>query len=876
MEEVEGEFYHSSVKNLLEDLNTTQQGLSSEEAKIRLQKYGKNEIEETEKFSALKVLWQEFNSFLIYILLISIAVLVGIDLYRGTSEHTLDAIVIGAIVVLNAGIGFAQQYKAEKAIQGLKKMIIPKSRVLRDGKVISVSSVELVPGDIIFLSSGDKISADARILKLDNLQTNEAILTGESEPVTKSTEVINKKTALAERHNMIFTGTQIVKGSCQALVVSTGMETVFGKIAGTLQTLEEQKTPMQKRLDKFSKQLGYIILGLVAIVMFLGFFNGLDKLEMFFVAVTLAIGAIPEGLPAVLAIAFSIASSLLFKENVIVRKLPAVETLGSVTVICSDKTGTITQEQMIVQSFFYNNKEFSEKEANIKSKEFQDLLKTSVLCNDARYEMVNDKYEFLGDPTEEALVRCALDFDVDKMSLTKKQPTIQKFEFDSERKRMSKVRDNGHNNIIYTKGAPDKILDICSFEIINGEIKKLTPKRKKELLDSTKKMESKALRVLGFAYKNISKKSSPSEAGMIFQGFIGMQDPPRKEVKQAIQDCINAGIQVKIITGDSAVTARAIAKKVGIEGRIVTEDELEEMTDAQLSDSIEEIVIFARTTPHQKLRIAQILQERGHIVAMTGDGINDVLALKSADIGIAMGSRGTDVARDVSDIILVDDNFASIVDGVRQGRRTYDNIKKFTKYMLAVNFDTILLVGILSSLGMPLPITPLLILWKNLLTDSFPALSIVFEPEEDVMKSKPRQEKSIFHGITKFIIFGGMLDFFACLLVYIIGFNIKGLSVPEVQTMVATTGIIFELFFIYTCRTDRPLIEKGIFSNKWLNLALITGLGLQIALLYTPLNALFGAVPLTLNDWLFVLPFGISGLIISETVKMIKAYVIKK
>jgi len=871
-ESVQGNtFWHAkSEQEIFAEFQTSDKGLSSEQVNERLKKFGKNIIKQVRKFSTLKILWSQFNSFLIYILLATIIILVGIDQYNSTSEHTLDAIVIGAIIILNAGIGFFQQYKAEKAIEGLKKLIIPKSRVFRDGKIIKISSLEIVPGDILFLESGDKITADARILESDNLQTNEAVLTGESEPVTKIAEIIKKESLLAEKFNMVFTGTQVVKGTCKAIVVSTGMKTVFGKIAGTLQNIEEQKTPMQKRLDKFSKQLGYIILALVFIVMILGFLSGLDKLEMFFVAVTLAIGAIPEGLPAVLAIAFSISSSLLFKENVIVRRLPAVETLGSVTVICSDKTGTMTQEKMSAQSFFFNNKIISKDKISKKSPEFVNLLATSILCNDARYEKIKGKHEFLGDPTEEALVRCALYFGSDKIDLTKKQPTIKKIEFDPERKMMSKIRDNQYNNIIYTKGAPEKIVEACSFELINREIRKLTEKRKKEIMEATKEMESQALRVLGFAYKTFSKNTKTSEAGLIFQGFIGMQDPPRKEVRNAIATCISAGIQVKMITGDSAITAKSIAKKIGITGRIVTANELEKMTDTQLFDFIEEISIFARTTPHQKLRISQILQKKGHVVAMTGDGINDVLALKSADIGIAMGKRGTDVARDVSDIILVDDDFASIVEGVKHGRKTYDNIKKFTKYILSVNFDTILLVGILSSFGLPLPITPLLILWKNLITDSFPALSLVFEPEENVMNTKPRTEKSLLQGIKKFIILGGITNFLACLAVYLIGLYVKGLSVSEVQTMVVTTGIIFELLFVYTCRSKESIFKKGMFSNNWLNISIITGFVLQMVLLYTALGNLFGAVSLTLNDWFFVLPFGISGFVIFEIAKFFR------
>ncbi len=861
------EWHSLSKEEVIKNLNSSAEGLSSDEAKKRINEYGKNEIKETNRFDILRVLWEQFNSFLIYILLATIVILVLIDFYNKTPEHMLDVIVIGGIVLMNAGIGFTQQYKAEKAVQNLKKLIVLKSKVLRDGRIIQMSSEDIVPGDLILLSSGDKVPADARILKHENLQTNEAILTGESEPVTKSTQVLKNKIALAEKINMVFTGTQIVRGSCRAMVISTGMETVFGKITKVLQNIEEQKTPMQKRLNIFSKQLGCIIIALVAVVMFLGFMSGLGKLEMFFVAVTLAIGAIPEGLPAVLAIAFSISASILSKQNVITRRLPAVETLGSVTVICSDKTGTITEEEMSVQSFYLNDRLISVRRAE-KSQEFLSLLKTAVLCNDARYDIIKGKYEFLGDPTEEALVRCGVDFGIDKPSLTKKQPTIKKFEFDSKRRMMSKLRDNGKFNILYTKGAPDKIMGLCSSELINGRIKKLTEKRKKELLEATHDMESKALRVLGFAYKKLTKSSEPSEKNLIFQGFIGMQDPPRKEIAGAIKECVNAGIQVKLITGDSEITARAIAEKIGIKGRSVTEEELEKMGDSELIQSIGEISIFARATPNQKLRIAQILQKKGEVIAMTGDGINDVLALKSADIGIAMGKRGTDVARDVADLVLIDDNFASIVQGVKQGRRTYDNIKKFTKYMLSVNFDTILLVGILSAMGMPLPITPLLILWKNLITDSFPALSLILEQDENVMKTPPRKEKSILQGIGKFIIFGGLLNFFACCMVYVIALAVKGLSVPEVQTMVVTTGIIFELLFVYTCRSKKPLRKIGFFSNKWLNLAIGLGIMLHLILLYSPLGNLFGTVALDLNGWLLVLPFGISGLIIAELVKL--------
>jgi len=867
------EEHHSKTKEeLFKEFKTSKDGLSQEEAKQRLEKYGKNIIKKTQKFKALKILFEQFNSFLIYILILAAILSFAIG-------HNLDAVVISAIIVINAGIGFFQQYKAEKAIESLKKFLIPHSKVMREGKLIKISSEELVPGDIVILGSGDKINADCRIIELEDLQTNEAVLTGESLPIDKLLKKLPEKTELALQKNMLFTGTQVVRGSAKALVVSTGMQTHFGKIAGTLQKLEDQKTPMQKRLDKFSKQLGLIIIGLVIVVLLLGITHEFDLFEMFLVAVALAIGAIPEGLPAVLAIAFSISSLTLSKQNVIVRSLPAVETLGSVTVICSDKTGTMTKEKMEIQEIFTNNNFYSKKAKEIflknkkinpqKEKHISQLIKTSVLCNNARFENIKDKFEIIGDPTEKALVSASLDLGFNKKLLTEKEPSIKRFEFDSQRKMMSILRDNGRSKTLYSKGAPEKIISHSQFELVSGQIKKLTEKRKKELLKHSEKMEQEALRVLGFAYKNFSKKEKPEEKGLIFLGFAGMIDPPRPEVKKAIKDCQSAGINVKMITGDSAITAKAIADQIGIHGKSITEKELEKMSDQELLSQIQDIAIFARTTPQQKLRITKILQLKGHVVAITGDGVNDSLALKSADIGVAMGIRGTDVARDVSDIVLIDDNFASLVEGVKQGRRTYDNIKKFTKYILSVNFDTILLVAITSSLGMPLPILPLHILWKNIVTDSFPALTLVFEPEEKVMKTKPRKEKSLLEGIWLFLVLGGIANFIAVLSVYLITLN-AGFIIEHVRTMALTTGILFELLFVYTCRSKKPLHKIGFFSNKWLNYAIIGAFGLHLVLIYTFLGKAFNLVPLAAKNWLLILPFAFSGIVIFEIAKLFR------
>ncbi len=874
--EVPLHYYTKSNKSLFKELNTSaENGLSSEKAKELLAKHGRNEIKQINKLKPFRILLEQFNSFLIYILLASSIVMFAIG-------NLVDAIVIFIIILLNAGIGFFQQYKAEKAIISLRKMMVPKSTVLREGKVAEIPSYKLVPGDIILLEQGNKVNADCVLLEADDFKTNEAILTGESLPVNKSADKLHEQTSLSKIKNMVFTGTQVVAGSSKALVLATGMNTVFGQIAETLQEIKEQKTPMQKRLDKFSKQLGMVIFGLIALIILVGLISNSDLVELFMTGVALAVGAIPEGLPAVLAIAFSISSTMLSKKNVIIRKLPAVETLGSVTVICTDKTGTLTQEQMTIQEIFSDNMFFKKKGKNLifKGKNFKIkdnkalyyLMKTSLLCNNARYELTAKKYSFVGDPTEQALVMNALDLGFDKRELIEDEPSVKKFEFDSKRKMMSIVRDNKRNLTMYTKGAPEKLLERCSFELVNGNIKNLNESRKKDLLESSRKMEREALRVLGFAYRTFSKKTeikSMKEEGLIFTGFAGMIDPPRKEIKKAIDECKKAGIVVKMITGDSPITAHAIATQIGIEGEIMIDSELQNLKDSELLKRMDKTAIFARITPHQKLRITKLLQESGEIVAITGDGINDVLALKSADIGISMGIRGTDVARDVSDIVLIDDNFASLVEGVKQGRRTYDNIKKFTKYLLSVNFSSMFLILISILIGFPLPLLPLHILWINLITDSFPALALVFEKQENVMKRKPRQEKSILDSIWIFILVVGIFSLLIKLFIFLYTIN-AGWSIEKVRTFVMTTGIMFELFFVYSCRSNTPLLKKGIFSNKWLNYAVLFSILAHIVLLYTPLAGIFKLVPLALSDWLFILPFALSGLVVFEIVKYCK------
>ncbi|MCW8965891.1 MAG: HAD-IC family P-type ATPase, partial [Candidatus Pacearchaeota archaeon] len=764
-----GDYYSKDVNKILSELNTSRKGLDESFAQERLREEGENEIKRTHRLRPFKIFVEQFNSFLIYILLIAATISFVID-------NFVDGVVISIIVIVNGIIGFTQQYKAEKAIINLKSLIVSRSRVIRDGKIIEINSKDIVRGDLILLEAGNKVNADCRIIESDDLQTNEAVLTGESLPVSKNNKKLLEDTILAKRNNMLYAGTQVVRGSAKAIVVAIGMKTEFGKIAEGLQEIEVQKTPMQKRLNRFSKQIGIITILFVMCIALLGFVEKFHAFELFLTSVALAVSAIPEGLPAVLTISFAISSILMAKRNVITRRLPAVETLGSVTVICSDKTGTLTEEQMKIQKIFSNNKFYIKKENDLfynkqkvnvdKDKELFKLVKTSVMCNNARYEIVDKQNSFFGDPTETALIENALELGIDKKSLIEDEPSLKKFEFSSERKMMSVIRDNGRHKIMYSKGAIERILKHSSSELIDGQIKKLTNKRKNEIIEKSRSLEKDALRVLAFAYKNFSKGEKIEENGLIFLGLAGMIDPPRKEIKNAIKESLHAGIKFKIITGDALLTAVAIAKQVGIKGHAITGKELKEMSDSELEKQIDNIAIFARTDPKQKLRITKMLQKLGEIVAITGDGINDTLALKSADIGISMGTRGTDVARDVSDVVLIDDNFASIVEGIKQGRKTYDNIKKFTKYLLAVNFSEIFLILTAVVLAITLnpdkwflPLLPLQILWINLVTDSFPALSLIFEKEEDVMNSKPRSEKSLLDDIWRFIIIGGILTF---------------------------------------------------------------------------------------------------------------------
>ncbi len=841
-------------KEVIEKTHSSLDGLTQGQVSARLKQFGLNRLKKTRHFNALKIFLSQFKSFLIIILIFA-------AILSYFMESVIDSIVILAIIILNSGLGFSQEYKAEKAIQSLKKLMVPIAKVFREGKLVKVNSSGVVPGDILILREGDKIVADARILESNGLKVNEAALTGESVSEEKISEFLKSSVPLADRVNMLYQGTQVVSGNGKAIVVRTGMTTELGKISGLVQEVKAEKNPFKEKLDSFAKKIGIFILILSGLVIGLLLLEGAEIFQSFLVAVSLAVSAIPEGLPAVISLGLAFATRRMIKRNVLIRKLPASETLGRATIICVDKTGTITEEEMKVVSIYANGRLNPQKRKSM-------LFKVGVLCNNARIEEGENGEDYLiGDPTEKALVLSAKENLLDKKRLTEIEPKVREFPFDSKRKMMSVIRKSKGKLISYVKGAPEKIINRCDFELYNGRIVRLTEVRRENIIKAYEDMAKKGLRVLGFASKWVKRVSvDAAENKLIFIGLQGMIDPPRPEVKGAIQVCKEAGIKVLMITGDSQLTADAVAKEIGLTGESISSRQLQEMTDQQLFDNINKISVFSRISPEDKLRIVNILKHKKEIVAMTGDGVNDALALKRADIGIAMGKRGTDVARDSSDIILMDDNFASIVEGVKEGRRIYDNVKKFIKFLLAANFSEVFLVLLVILLWRNpelLPILPLQILWINLVTDSFPALALSVEPiGKGIMKRKPSKQ-GILKGIVGFILVAGFLALLIDFLFFYWHIN----SIDKARTMVVTASIMFEMLLVFNCKSNKSIFESP--WNKYLVFAVLFSIGLHIAALYTPLSGLFSFVALGLFDWLWIIGLALGGFILVEIFKAI-------
>jgi len=866
--------YHSKkAEDIFRELDTGKTGLSDAEAEKRQQQYGLNEIKQFKKISPIKIFLEQFHSFVIYILIAALA----ISVFLG---ETVDAIVIGVILVLNAIFGFIQEYKAEKSIEALKKLASLKATVIRDGKEKEIDAKLLVPGDLIKLETGDKIPADSRLIEIVELQTQEAALTGESLPVKKELRILPEKTQLADRLNMIFSGTIVTSGKGQAIVTGTGMKSEIGKIAKLIEEAEEGLTPLQIKMNMLGRRLGVIIIIISVIVFLGGILKGGSVLEFFIVAVSLAVAAIPEGLPAIVTIGLAIGVRKMVKRNALVRKLPSVETLGSTTVICTDKTGTLTKNEMTVKKIYTNNKiidvtgsgydhkgEFLHKNKKINSKEISLLLNIGVLNNDAAFDDKN----VIGDPTEAALIVSAAKAGIDKDILQKKYPRKDEILFTSERKIMTTMHNINGENLAYVKGAPEVVLSLCKLIYENGKVKKLTQKRKNEVLEINKKFANNALRVLGFAYKIVLDKKR-AEKNLIFVGLQGMMDPPRPEVKEAIKKCKKAGIKVVVITGDNEVTAKAVAHAVGIEGESLTGKDLENLKEKELEKKVEEIVIYARVNPEHKIKIVAALKNKGHVVAMTGDGVNDAPALKKADIGISMGVTGTDVAKEASDMILTDDNFASIVNAVEEGRGIYDNIKKFVSYLLSSNTGEVLTIFVAIMIGLPLPLIAIMILWNNLVTDGLPALALSVDPADpNIMERKPRDkhERIISNPIIVRLLIVGFTIMISTLTIFYFYSVEKYLAYA--QTVALCTLMISQMFNVLNCRSEfNSLFKIGIFTNMKLWGAILISVIMQIIAVQTPFfNTFLKTVPLTLMDWFYIVLISSSVFVIVEIYKFV-------
>jgi len=842
------DFYKLEKEEVLRNLNSTLKGLNERRVREAIEKYGYNEIQGKKENKSLKILIRQINSFIVYILFAAVFISL-------ITKNYLDAIVIAAILILNTILGFIQEYRAEKSIEALKKLETKKVLVLRNNEQKLINSRELVPGDIIIIEEGIKVPADCYLLESYEIEADESILTGESVPVKKEIGAINKDVQIAERKNMLFSATTVTKGRGKAIVVSTGMNTEVGKIASLIQKQNDKHTPLQAKLDKVGKTLGYLVIIIAVIVFIVGMIDKQNPADMLLISISLAVAAVPEGLPAIVTISLALGTRRMVKRNVLIRKLSSVETLGSTTVICADKTGTMTQNKMQVTKLYVDNKIINPGE---ESKGLQMLHDIMANCNMAALP------DF-GDPTDLGILKAA--------TKGRKYQKIGELPFTSKTKTM--ITYHNINNKIYTfaKFAPEKIYDLCSYINVNGRISKFTPKMKEKVIKINEQLASQALRVIGYGYAE-----GKVNKDLIFIGLTGMIDPPKPEVKDAVKKCKNAGIRVVMITGDHKLTAQAIAKQVGIGDRVLTGDELDKMSDEKLKDVARHIDIYARVNPEHKVRILNALYN-DHIVAMTGDGVNDAPALKKAHIGVAVGS-GTDVAKEASDMIILDNNFNSIVSAVEEGRGIYDDIKKFINYLLSSNLGEILIIFIAMILLLPgekniiIPLTAIQLLWINLVTDGLPALALGVDPiSENVMKRAPRNPKE--NILTKNTILNTISIGVLMTLVVLGLFSYYINDVTKARTIAFTSVVMLEMVRVQMIRSQYKL---KIFSNKWLILAILTSVLLQIAVVYTPyLNAIFKTIPLNLIDWgfiiagcIFMLIFGnLANLLIRKLTKQI-------
>ncbi len=905
--------WHSETSEaVMQELKVTPIGLTSTDAKERLITYGPNELKKEKGKSPLKILIGQFTDVLMIILLLAMALSVAVGIYQNSLDEIIDALIILVIVIASAVLGFTQEYRSEKAVEALKKMTAPTASVLRDGKEVRMPAAELVPGDIMLLYTGDKVPADGRLIEAFAMKNDEAPLTGESSPVNKSTLKLPEQTQLNDRENMVYTGTVVVYGRGKAIVTNTGMTTEFGKIAEMVQAAPQEQTPLEKRLSSVGKWIGLLALtvaisvGVVGIVV-----EQRPVLDMVLWAISLAVAAVPEALPAIVTGALAIGMYRMAKVSAIVKRLPAVETLGSTSVICSDKTGTMTKGEMTVRSIYINQQtikvtgigyapegEFQIEDKNITPDEsLKILFKAAILCNDSGLEQDTQtgKWIIKGDPTEGALVVAAEKAGINKEELETEEPRVFEVPFSSERKRMTTIHTASGKRIAYMKGAPEMVIERCSKILLDGKVQPFSKASQTEHFKVTEALALQALRNLAFAYKELpsgnEEFTEEMEQGFVFVGIMSMIDPPRPEVKDAIAVCKKAGIRVVMITGDHKLTAIAVGKELKLieekdgEAQVLTGQELEKMSDEQLAAVVDKVVIYARVAPEHKVRIVKAWKQKDQVVAMTGDGVNDAPALKMSDIGVAMGISGTEVSKEAADMVLADDNFASIVKAVREGREIYDNIKKYLTYLLQCNIMEILVMfiavvsvpylasvfspglsateaGKLSISSAAIALTAVQILWMNLVTDGLPAIALGVDPgDPDLMERKPRKpNESIFSRDVK-VYLGGMSVLMTVLLLVAFFSHLPWTSefhLLEARTQLLTAMIVMELVIALCMRSLRhPLYKVGPFKNKYLWYAILGSFALQLVILYVPgLQGLFDVHMPELIDWVIAALYG--------------------
>lgn len=894
---------YRSADSVMQDFKLdSRRGLSSEEARRRLSQHGPNKLPESGGVSPLRLLAEQFTDFMVL-------VLIGATLISWFLGEHEDALAILAIVVLNALLGFVQEYRAERSLAALKQLSAPQAHVLRNGVTGNIPATEVVPGDLLLLESGDRVSADARVIWSAELEVEEAALTGESLPVRKTSDLLPKSvSALGDQHNMVFSGTLVTKGRAKAAVVATGSGTELGRIAGMIKEAESGETPLQKRLTQLGKWLVVACGAVCLLVGVIGVLRGEPVRTMFLSAVSLAVAAIPEGLPAIVTIALAIGVQRMIRRRAIIRRLPAVETLGCATVVCSDKTGTLTENEMTVVRLATPEGEYRITGSGYRPRgEFLTmnggrvnplsippavmLLRAGALCNNAA--VVNEQpaqgkavWRVAGDPTEGALLVAAHKAGMSREELDRSWLFEAEFPFDSERKRMSVVCRDGHGErLIFAKGAPEAILPACSGIMSGSSVVPISLESRVAQEDQAGTMARDGLRVLALAYRPLTPSEGPAllsardaEQNLILAGLVGMHDPPRPEVAHAIATCRRAGIRPVMITGDHPETAMAVAREIGLAAsghEMLTGVELDNLTQRELEQRVEKVSVFARVSPQHKLRIVKALKRRRHVVAMTGDGVNDAPAIKEADIGVAMGITGTEVTKEAAAMVISDDNFASIVAAVEEGRAIYDNIRKFIRYLLGCNIGEVLTMFVTAAAGLPLPLLPIQILWTNLVTDGLPALALgVDPPEPDLMGRPPRSpSEGVFaRGLSRSIIAKGVMIGICTVALFILGLATG--PIERARTLAFSTLVLSQLIFAFQCRSERHgLFETGIWGNPYLIGAVGISLSMQLSVIYVPaLRTVFSTAALNLSDWGLVVLFSSLSMVIGELARAVRRY----